>query len=135
MALREIHYRLLNSEHGLKIAQMAVFNSSMHRISEIIQKMKTELNKAISVEELAAHANMSVSSFHAHFKEVTAMSPLQYQKRLRLTEARRILMSDEASAANAAYKVGYESATQFNREYARMFGAPPMKDIELLRTS
>lgn len=87
------------------------------------------------VEELAGQANMSPSSFHHHFKSVTSMSPLQYQKQLRLLEARRLMLAENSDAANAAYQVGYESPSQFSREYSRMFGAPPVRDIERLRTA
>lgn len=132
LVLREVHYRLLSSTDGSAIAQIAIAGSSMHRIAQIIRKMRSDLSAPVRVEELAAQANMSPSSFHQHFKAVTAMSPLQYAKRLRLTEARHILLSEKADAASVAYRVGYESASQFSREYARMFGAPPIRDIESL---
>lgn len=133
LLLREIHYRLLSGDYGPAIAQVAVAGSNMHTIGQIIRRMKTNLAAPIRVEELAEMANMSQSSFHEHFKAVTAMSPLQYMKRLRLTEARQILLSGKADAASTAYRVGYESASQFSREYARMFGAPPMRDIAGIR--
>lgn len=133
MVLREIHYRLLSGEYGPSIAQMAIAGSNTHRIAQIIRRMKSNLAAPVRVEELAAMANMSPSSFHQHFKAVTAMSPLQYHKRLRLTEARHILLAENADAASTAYRVGYESASQFSREYARMFGAPPMRDIAGIR--
>jgi AraC-like DNA-binding protein len=87
------------------------------------------------VEDLADRANMSASSFHHHFKTVTSMSPLQYQKQLRLLEARRLMLAENSDATNAAYRVGYESPSQFSREYSRMFGAPPIGDIKRLRTA
>ena len=130
LILREVHYRLLSSTYGSAIAQIAIAGSSMHRIGQIIRKMRSDLAAPVRVEELAAQANMSPSSFHQHFKAVTAMSPLQYAKRLRLTEARQILLSEKVDAASVAYRVGYESSSQFSREYARMFGAPPIRDIE-----
>lgn len=133
MMLREIHYRLLHDEHGAAIVQLAVANSNMQRIAKVIQRIKADLVAPVRIEALAEMANMSPSSFHHHFKQVTAMSPLQYQKRLRLTAARQILMSEETDAASTAYRVGYESPSQFSREYARLFGAPPMRDIETLR--
>jgi AraC-like DNA-binding protein len=133
MMLREIHYRLLSGEYGPAIAQIAIAGSSINTIGQIIRRMKTNLAARLRVEELAAMANMSPSSFHEHFKAVTAMSPLQYYKRLRLTEARHILLSGNADAATTAYRVGYESASQFSRDYARMFGAPPMRDIAGIR--
>jgi AraC-like DNA-binding protein len=133
MMLREIHYRLLMSEDGAAIAQMAIAGSITYRIGQIIRKMKASLATPVRVEELAALASMSPSSFHQHFKAVTAMSPLQYYKRLRLTEARHILLSENADAASTAYRVGYESTSQFNRDYARMFGAPPIRDVTGMR--
>jgi AraC-like DNA-binding protein len=135
MILREIHYRLLNGEHGQVIAAMAAAGTNLQKIARIIAEMKADLAKPFRVEELAARAHMSVSSFHHHFKAVTAMSPLQYLKRLRLTHARQILLSEDTDAASTAYRVGYESASQFSREYARMFGAPPIRDVEALRSS
>ncbi len=133
MALREIYYRLLKGEHGRRIAQIGVAGSNMHRIARVLQLLKQDFARALRIEELAEIANMSASSFHQHFKAVTAMSPLQYQKRLRLMEARRILLAEETDASAAAYRVGYESPSQFSREYSRMFGAPPMRDVTLLR--
>lgn len=133
MAFREIYYRLLKGEHGRRIAQIGVADSHMQRIARALQTIKTDFARTMRVEELAEMANMSASSFHQHFKAVTAMSPLQYQKRLRLMEARRILLAEESDAAAAAYRVGYESPSQFSREYSRMFGAPPMRDVMTLR--
>jgi AraC-like DNA-binding protein len=133
LAMREFHYRLLKSPYGSAIAQMAIAGSNTHKIGQIIRRIKTQLASPIRVEELASMANMSPSSFHQHFKAVTAMSPVQYQKRLRLTEARHILLAEKADAASAAYRVGYQSVSQFSREYSRMFGAPPIRDVESLR--
>jgi AraC-like DNA-binding protein len=107
----------------------------MQRIAKSIASIKTELSRSIRIEELAAQARMSPSSFHHHFKAVTAMSPLQYQKQLRLLAARRLMLTENATAANAADRVGYESPSHFSREYARMFGAPPVRDIERLRST
>jgi AraC-like DNA-binding protein len=133
LMLREFHYRLLQSRYGADIAQMAIAGSNMHKIGQIIRRIKARVAEPIRVEELASLANMSPSSFHQHFKAVTAMSPVQYQKRLRLTEARHLLLGGNTDAASAAYRVGYQSVSQFSREYARMFGAPPMRDVEGLR--
>ena len=135
MTVREIHYRMLEGEHGRSIAQMAVTGSNMHKIAQAIRRMKSDPAVPVRVEDLAATAHMSASSFHHHFKAVTAMSPLQYHKRLRLTQARQIMLSENVDAARTAYRVGYESASQFSREYARMFGAPPIRDIQALRDS
>jgi AraC-like DNA-binding protein len=133
MMLRELHYRLLSGANGPAIAQMAIAGSTTHKIAQVIRRIRTHLASPMRVEELAAMAHMSPSSFHEHFKAVTAMSPLQYQKRLRLTEARQILLSGTMDAASTAYRVGYQSVSQFSREYARMFGAPPIRDIQGIR--
>jgi AraC-like DNA-binding protein len=133
LILREIHYRILNGPHGHAMAQIAISGSQMARIGQVIRRIKSDLAASIRVEELASMASMSPSSFHQQFKAVTAMSPLQYQKRLRLTEARQILLADNADAASVAYRVGYQSASQFSREYARMFGAPPIRDVQNIR--
>lgn len=133
LMLREFHYRVLGSPYGPAIAQMAIAGSNTHKIGQIARRIKTRLAEPIRVEELASMANMSPSSFHVHFKAVTAMSPVQYQKRLRLTEARHMLLAGNVDAASAAYRVGYQSVSQFSREYARMFGSPPKRDIEAVR--
>lgn len=133
LALREFHYRLLRGPYGPAVAQMAIAGSNTHKIGQVIRHMRANFAEPIRVEELASKANMSPSSFHQHFKAVTAMSPLQYQKRLRLTEARGLLLGGGMDAASAAYRVGYQSVSQFSREYARLFGAPPMRDVEALR--
>ena len=133
MVIREIYYRLLNGLHGRRIAQIAINGTNMQRIAHVIQMLKSKFSEPIRVGDLAQMAHMSPSSFHFHFKAVTAMSPLQYQKRLRLLEARRLLLVEGRDAASAAYRVGYESASQFSREYSRMFGAPPISDVTNLR--
>ncbi len=133
MIIREIYYRLLIGEQGEAVRQIATSGSNMQRIAEVIKVIKADFTKPMRVEDLAAQVSMSVSSFHHHFKEVTSMSPLQYQKQLRLLEARRLMLAENSDAANAAYQVGYESPSQFSREYSRMFGAPPITDIQRLR--
>jgi AraC-like DNA-binding protein len=135
MMMREVHYRMLSAAHGPAIAQIAVAGSNTQKIAQAIRRMKSDLSRATSIEDLATTATMSPSSFHHHFKAVTAMSPLQYLKRLRLTEARQIMLTEPIDAASTAYRVGYESPSQFSREYARMFGAPPMRDIAEIRAS
>ncbi|MBC7969711.1 MAG: AraC family transcriptional regulator [Verrucomicrobia bacterium] len=135
MMMREIYYRLLVGEQGEAVRQIATSGSIMQRIAEVIKRIKADFTKPLRVDDLAEQANMSASSFHRHFKAVTSMSPLQYQKQLRLLEARQRMLAENADATHTAYQVGYESASQFSREYARMFGAPPMKDIERLRTA
>lgn len=133
MIKREIYYRLLKGPYGHRMVQMAAHGGNMQRISQVIELLKLNFDKPIGIAQMIDVANMSPSSFHAHFKEVTAMSPLQYQKRLRLLEARRMMLAEAVDASNAAYRVGYESPSQFSREYSRMFGAPPVRDIESIR--
>ncbi|MFD1887774.1 AraC family transcriptional regulator [Paenibacillus wenxiniae] len=131
--IKEILYKLLQGSFGTMLAQIALEGSSSYRIREVIEQITRHYEQPLRVEELAELASMSVSSFHRNFKEVTAMSPLQFQKQVRLQEARRILLSESADAADVAFRVGYESASQFSREYARMFGAPPRADIKQLK--
>lgn len=135
LATREVHYRLLQGEHAQRILQLALNGSNTQRIAHAIRLLKTNFDKPMAVEDLASAVNMSPSSFHAHFKQVTAMSPLHYQKRLRLIEARQRLVSGSMNASHAAYSVGYESISQFSREYSRAFGTPPAADIEKMRAA
>ena len=135
MMLRELYYRLLIGEQSEAVRQIATSGSSMQRIASAIQLIKAEFTHSMRVEDLANQVKMSTSSFHQHFKQVTSMSPLQYQKQLRLLEARRLMLTENFDAIAAAYQVGYESGSQFSREYSRMFGAPPIRDIERLRTA
>jgi AraC-like DNA-binding protein len=132
--IREIYYRLLCGEQSEAVRQIATSGSHMQRIAQSIELIKTELTRSIRVEELAIRASMSPSSFHHHFKAVTSMSPVQYQKQLRLLEARRLMLAENSTAIAAAERVGYESPSHFSREYARMFGAPPVRDIDRLRS-
>ena len=129
LAEREILYRLLKSEEGWRLRQIAAGHGQARRIVKAIAWLKTHFHEGLRVDQLARDANMSVSSFHAHFKSVTAMSPLQYQKQLRLQEARRLLLTETVDAATAGHRVGYESPSQFSREYRRAFGAPPATDL------
>ncbi|HEX5792358.1 MAG TPA: AraC family transcriptional regulator [Rheinheimera sp.] len=131
--LREMHYRMLRSNYGKEIAQIALTGTPTQRISIAIQKLRRDYAQAVKIEQLADLAGMSVSSFHTHFKSVTRMSPLQFQKSVRLVEARSLMLSQQMDAASTAYKVGYESPSQFSREYARMFGSPPARDIARIR--
>ncbi|MFB9275798.1 AraC family transcriptional regulator [Cohnella cellulosilytica] len=130
---KEILYRLLQGPYGPTLAQIAVEGSNAYRIRAAIDQMTQAYDQPLRIEELAEVANMSVSSFHRHFKEITAMSPLQYQKQLRLQEARSLLLMESADATEVAYRVGYESASQFSREYSRLFGFPPKTDIKRLK--
>src|SRR5690606_578382 len=131
--VREMHYRMLRSNFGKEIAQISLKGTPTQRISVAIQKLRRDYDQTVTIEQLAALAGMSVSSFHAHFKAVTNMSPLQFQKSVRLVEARSLMISQHMDAASTAYKVGYESPSQFSREYARMFGSPPARDIAKIR--
>jgi AraC-like DNA-binding protein len=129
LILPEIAYRLLTGPQGSRLRQIASSGAPAHRISKAILWLKDHFTEPLSIERLARQVGLSSSSFHQHFKGITAMSPLQYQKRLRLQEARRLLLGESIDAAEAAFRVGYESPSQFSREYRRMFGAPPRKDI------
>ncbi|MBX3604343.1 MAG: AraC family transcriptional regulator [Piscinibacter sp.] len=132
---REITYRLLAGEAGWRLRQIAAVDSQGHQVARAIEQLRARYGEALRIEELARLAHMSVSTFHHHFKALTGMSPLQYQKQLRLAEARRLMLTEHLDAATAAYRVGYESASQFSREYSRQFGAPPMRDIAEMRAS
>ena len=134
LIIREIYYRLLMGEQSEAVRQIATSGSNMQRIAAVILSIKADFTKPMRVADLAEQAGMSAASFHHHFKAVTSMSPLQYQKQLRLLEARRLMLAENSTAANAADRVGYESPSHFSREYARMFGAPPARDIERLST-
>ncbi|MDQ6434790.1 AraC family transcriptional regulator [Mesorhizobium sp. LHD-90] len=132
MLQREILYRLLQGPQGGVLRQIARADSRLSQVRQALHWIRAHFDEAIRVEALAEIAGMSPASFHRHFKAATAMSPLQYQKMLRLQEARR-LMVVSASTTQAAYRVGYESASQFSREYARMFGVSPSRDAERMR--
>ncbi|GCE03927.1 AraC family transcriptional regulator [Dictyobacter aurantiacus] len=132
-AVREIIYRVLHNEQGDVIKQFALRGSHAHRIGKVMKRLRHDFALPLHIEELAAEAQMSASSLYYYFKEVTGMSPIQYQKQFRLREARRLLLSAQLEAADAAFQVGYESPSHFSREYARMFGLPPIRDIQRLR--
>jgi AraC-like DNA-binding protein len=133
LVVDEILIRLLRSIIGVRVAQMGFAESSVHRIAKAISWLRANFSQPMKVEELAELVNMSVSSFHEHFKSVTSMSPLNYQKVLRLQEARRLMLSAMMDAGSAGQYVGYLSASQFSREYSRFFGSAPTKDIAKLR--
>jgi len=130
---KEILYWILQSPHGEALEQMALEGSNAFRIREVINHIINNYEESFRIEELAEIANMSVSSLHRHFKDVTAMSPIQFQKQLRLQEARRLLLAESTDVADVAFRVGYESQSQFSREYSRMFGFPPRVDINRMR--
>lgn len=125
---REILYRVLQGPHGAMLRAIAAPDSAMARLAAAITWIRRDFNLPLRVEALAARAAMSVSAFHRHFKSATSLSPVQYQKRIRLMHARTLMVSKGSSVAAAAYDVGYESATQFSREYARLFGMAPLRD-------
>lgn len=130
---REIVYRLLVGDQGERLRQIASGGSHSHQIARVIEWLKGNFAQPLRLEELAGRACMSTSAFHHHFRAVTALSPLQFQKQLRLREARRLMLTEHLDAATAAFNVGYESPSQFSREYHRLFGAPPLRDIKGLR--
>ena len=130
---REILYRLLVGEQGARLRQIAAAGSQSHQIAQAIEWLKRHYPHPLRIEDLAAHVHMSPSTFHHHFRALTAMSPLQYQKWLRLHEARRLMLMERLDAATAAFEVGYANPSQFSREYRRVFGAPPLRDITSLR--
>jgi AraC-like DNA-binding protein len=133
LVLREITYRVLAGPQGSRLRQIASAGAPAQRITRAIRWLKDHFADPLRIESLARHVRMSPSAFHLHFKGLTAMSPLQYQKRLRLQEARRLMLGEGLDAASAAFRVGYESPSQFSREYRRMFGAPPRKDVAALK--
>jgi AraC-like DNA-binding protein len=128
MLQREILYRLLMSPEGGRLRALAQESGGVGRIAQAIETIRREYDRPLRIETLARTVGMSVSGLHHHFKAVTALSPLQFQKRLRLHEARRLMLGDGLDAASAAFRVGYESPSQFSREYRRLFGAPPAQD-------
>lgn len=130
---REIHYRLLQSDQASRLRQITSVDGQGYRIAKAIDWLKLNYTSALRVDELAARVQMSTPTFHHHFRQLTAMSPLQYQKWLRLNEARRLMLNEHQDVSSAAYKVGYESPSQFSREYSRLFGIPPKRDIAVLR--
>lgn len=129
---KEILYRLLVGEQGQRLRQIASAGSHSNQIARALGWLKENYAQPLRVDELASQAGMSASTFHHHFRSLTAMSPLQYQKWMRLNEARQLMLTQRLDAASAAFEVGYESPSQFSREYSRQFGAPPMRDIKRL---
>jgi len=130
---REIFYRLLVGDQGARLRQIASAGSQSQQIARAIDWLKDNFTRPLRIDDLATQVNMSTSTFHHHFRTLTAMSPLQYQKWLRLNEARRLMLIENQDAATVAFQVGYESPSQFSREYGRLFGAPPLRDIISLR--
>jgi AraC-like DNA-binding protein len=131
---REIIYRILRGPEGARLRAIATLGDQSHRTAKAIAWIKANYARPLRVEELARVAGMAVSTLHHHFRALTAMSPLQYQKQIRLQAARARMLADDVDAATVAFEVGYESASQFNREYSRLFGQPPVRDIRTLRS-
>lgn len=131
--VRELHYWLLVGRHGAAIRRLGWPDGHVRRVARAVAVLRAEFARSLSVERLASVAGMSPSSFHQHFRAVTSLSPLQFQKQLRLIEARRLMLSEGVSASSAASAVGYESVSQFTREYGRMFGLPPVRDMRMAR--
>ena len=132
---QEIFYRLLIGEQGPRLRRLVSADSQNYRIARAIDWLKDNFDQPLRIEDLADRAGLSSSAFHTHFRRMTAMSPLQFQKKIRLNEARRLMLTERLEASTAAFKVGYESATQFSREYSRHFGAPPARDIKAVLES
>ena len=133
LALREIYYRLLRGKHGRRLYEIAVGDSQTHRITRAINWLNQHYSEPLRIDDLARIANLGHSTLHHRFKAVTAMSPLQYQKQLRLQEARRLMINEGLDASSACYRVGYESPSQFSREYSRQFGLSPSRDVGRIR--
>ncbi|AYG58485.1 AraC family transcriptional regulator [Rhizobium jaguaris] len=131
--MREICFWMLTGPNGGEVCKLVLPDSQTRRIADAIHLLRDNFTQPMRIEQLAAAARMSPSSFHQHFKTLTSMTPLQYQKQMRLLEARRLMVAGSANVENAAYQVGYESASQFSREYTRMFGAPPKRDVAEMR--
>lgn len=130
---REIIYRLLRGEQGGRLRHLAMEGGYTPSIARAVKRLRQDFDQPLRIESLARELGMSISGLHHHFKAVTAMSPLQFQKRLRLQEARHLMLSEDLDAASAAYRVGYQDASHFNREYKSLFGVPPMRDVQRLR--
>jgi len=129
LTIKEIIYRLLSEKEGDVFKQIATSGSHYAIIAEVVERIKKDFNKPLRIDELAHHANMSASSLYRYFKQVTAMTPVQYQKQIRLQEGRRLLITESTNVADTAFRVGYESPSQFSREYTRLFGFSPTNDI------
>lgn len=130
---REIFYRLLAGEQGIRLRQLAMMGTQSQQISSAVAWLKANFTKPLRVNQLAEMANMGVSTFHHHFRVMTAMTPIQYQKNLRLRESRKLMLTERIDASTAAFAVGYESTSQFSREYSRLYGNSPARDILTLR--
>jgi AraC-like DNA-binding protein len=133
--IREIIYRLLKGKQGARLSHLVTAKGDSHRISRIVKQIRENIDQPLKIEDLARELGMSVSGFHNHFKSVTAMSPLQFQKQIRLQEARRLMLGENLDVASASFRVGYEDPSYFSREYKKLFGTPPHRDITRLRSN
>lgn len=133
LVMREIVFRLLRGEQGGRLRHLVALGGCTDRIARAVEQIRTNFDRPLRIDDLARELGMSTSGLHHHFKAVTAMTPLQFQKQLRLQEARRLMLGEDLDAASAGYRVGYEDAAHFNREYKRLFGMPPVCDVGRLR--
>ena len=133
LVIREIVYRLLMGAQASRMRHLARFGGQAHRMVRAVEKLRESFDKPLRIQKVARELGMSVSGFHAHFRAMTGISPLQFQKHLRLQVAQRLMLSEDLDAAEAGYRVGYDDASHFSREYKRHFGEPPMRDVERLR--
>lgn len=134
LIMQEIAIRLIKGEHGLTLRHLVTLGTPSHQIAKVMTWLKLNFSESLSMDDLAAKAHMSPTTFRQHFRAIAGMSPLQYQKNLRLQEARQLMMNNNLDAGSAAVRVGYESASQFSREYSRLFGEPPHRDISRIKS-
>jgi len=135
LIIREIVYRLLRGEQGARLSHLLASGGDTRRISKAVEQLRENFDQPLRIDDIARELGMSVSGFHHHFKSVTAMSPLQFQKQIRLQEARRLMLGEDLDAASAGFRVGYEDPSYFSREYKKLFGAPPQRDIAKIRST
>lgn len=135
LIIREIIYRLLCGEQGKRLSHLLVSEGDTRRITRAVNHLRENMDKPLIIENLARELGMSVSGFHFHFKSVTAMSPVQFQKQMRLQEARRLMLAEDLDVASASFRIGYDDPSYFSREYKKFFGTPPQRDIARLRTN
>ncbi|MDZ8025800.1 MAG: AraC family transcriptional regulator [Nostoc sp. DedQUE11] len=135
LIIREIAYRLLKGKQRARLSQLITTEGDVQRISRVVSQIRENIERPLKIEDTARELGMSVSGFHSHFKSVTAMSPLQFQKQIRLQEARRLMLAENMDVASASFRVGYDDASYFSREYKKLFGIPPHRDIAKLRSN
>ena len=135
LIIREIIYRLLKGKQSERLSQLITTEGDAHRISRVVKQIRENIDHPLKIEDTARELGMSLSGFHSHFKSVTAMSPLQFQKQIRLQEARRLMLSEKMDVASTSFRVGYEDPSYFSREYKKLFGIPPHRDIARLRSN